>query len=333
MSSSTPALSVVMSVYNAEAYLRPAIESILGQTFTDFEFIIIDDGSSDDSRDIIKSYGDSRIKLLTQDNHGLVYSLNRGIKEAKAAYIARMDADDISHPSRFEEQMKVIASDPDLALVGSIFEMTDEHDRVLATFVPPTSDIDIKRALYLRNPLGHGSMIMAKAAVVAAGGYRDNVGPVEDYDLWIRLYELGGRFQSVPKALYSWRNNPAGVSWTTTEAQQSGAQKLRDELWQDHNLPDARLSRLIMAAYAYAASSGHYGLKLASQYARDQYQLMRASWSHGYGAQAIRQAVVVIAILPFSLAAGLLGLGRWADRRYHTVRHWLGQNLRRWGLR
>jgi glycosyltransferase involved in cell wall biosynthesis len=329
--STKPRLSVVMSVYNGEQYLKLAIDSVLSQTWRDFEFIIIDDGSTDGSQEIIRSYADPRIKLLTQDKHGLVYSLNRGIKAAAAEYVARMDADDISAPKRFEKQMAVLAADPTLTIVGSNYEMIDDAGRMIETVVRLTCDIDIKRQLFSHNPLCHGSVVMDKAAVVAAGGYQD-VGPIEDYELWVRLFEHGARFASIPEALYRWRNNPAGISSSAPERQLKLTHKVRAGLWQRKAPPDPGFWRLVAGAYRYLAVP-RYRWRLAAQYAQDQYALLGLSGRSGALMQAAKLGLVVIAILPFTLAAGAKGVIELAKRRYQFARDQLGLAPRRRGLR
>ena len=110
-----------MPVYNGEKYLQEAIESILNQTFKDFEFIIINDGSTDKTLEIIKSFTDPRIKLITQENRGIIYSLNKGITESRGKYIARMDADDISLPERLEKEYRFLEQNPNYGIVGTTF--------------------------------------------------------------------------------------------------------------------------------------------------------------------------------------------------------------------
>ena len=116
-----PILSMVMGVYNGERFLREAIDSILSQTFSDFEFIIVDDGSTDSSVDIVRSYSDTRIRLyLNESNHGISYTANRGISLARGKYVARMDQDDWSHPDRFRKQIEFLESHPDIDILGTM---------------------------------------------------------------------------------------------------------------------------------------------------------------------------------------------------------------------
>jgi glycosyltransferase involved in cell wall biosynthesis len=134
-----PRISVVMSVYNGEKYLRQAIESILQQTYTDFEFIIIDDGSTDSSREIIQSYDDKRIRLvINEQNIGLTKSLNKGIRLAKGEFIARMDADDISLPQRFEKQVAYLDSHPEVGVLGTYANIIDHRGKIINNIIFPT---------------------------------------------------------------------------------------------------------------------------------------------------------------------------------------------------
>lgn len=125
----SPKVSVVMSVYNGEKYLPETIDSILNQTFKDFEFIIINDGSTDKTAKILTSYDDPRIRIFNQENMGLTKSLNRAISLAKGEYIARMDADDISYPERLKKQVDYLNKNPDIGLVGSKYIRIDKRGR------------------------------------------------------------------------------------------------------------------------------------------------------------------------------------------------------------
>src|SRR5215813_1090725 len=129
MNEDAPKVSVVMPVYNGESYLCEAIESVLAQTFEKFEFVIINDGSTDNSEEIILSYPDERIRLIQQSNRGLVESLNCGLQSSRGAYIARMDADDISAPSRLEAELKMFLSQPSLSMVGTSIKRIDPAGR------------------------------------------------------------------------------------------------------------------------------------------------------------------------------------------------------------
>src|SRR3989344_927550 len=154
-----PSVSVLMSTYNGAVYLRQAINSILNQTFTDFEFIIVDDNSTDNSGEILRSYNDPRIRIIQNNkNIGLTKSLNKGLKEAQGKYIARMDADDVSLLDRLKEQYNFLEAHPTIALVGSWAESMDEYGIVTEIRKVPTDPETIRFELVLRNCFFHSSV-------------------------------------------------------------------------------------------------------------------------------------------------------------------------------
>lgn len=174
-----------MSVYNCEKYLGKSIESILKQTFIDFEFIIIDDCSTDDSYKIIKSYNDERIKVIrNKSRRGLTKNLNTAIAIAKGKYIARQDSDDLSLPQRFETQIKFLEENPEVALVGSSVFLIDHEDRVIGVRKAPQKP---RQVLKQFNAFNHGSVIMRKEAVDRLGGYNELFKYSQDYELWLRF--------------------------------------------------------------------------------------------------------------------------------------------------
>jgi glycosyltransferase involved in cell wall biosynthesis len=142
-------ITVLMPVYNGEKYLREAIDSIFNQTFTDFEFLIVDDGSTDNSVEIINSYQNSRINLVKNDkNEGLVYTLNRGLSLAKGEYIARMDCDDISLPERLKKQIDFLDSNSEIAVVGTWIKVINEKEEPQTTWQYPLKPLEIQWNLY-----------------------------------------------------------------------------------------------------------------------------------------------------------------------------------------
>ncbi len=185
---SAPAVSVVMSVFNGERFLAEAIESILGQTFRDFEFLIVNDGSRDGTAEILERYRgqDARIRIVAHENRGLISALNGGIAQALGRYIARMDADDIAVAERLALQVAYMEQHPEVALLGGAVEFIDEAGRSLGFRSNPTESAEIRGALLDRNVIWHPTVFAKRDAVVAAGGYR-NVPLAEDYDLWLRM--------------------------------------------------------------------------------------------------------------------------------------------------
>lgn len=205
-------LSVVMSVYNGESYLRDAIESILNQTFKDFEFIIIDDGSEDASEDIIRSYDDSRIKFVQQDNAGLPIALNKGIDLAKGEYIVRMDADDISVPDRLKIQFDFMKAHSDVDILGGRACLIDERGKEIGEKIKPTDPMIIKRALEYACPVIHPTYIVRTSVYRKLNGYRSCFPVGQDYDFLLRANDLGMRISNLSKGMLYYRVNTKGTN-------------------------------------------------------------------------------------------------------------------------
>src|SRR6056297_178877 len=167
-----PKVSVLLSVYNGEKYLEKAISSILNQTFSDFEFIIIDDGSSDRSPEIIKSFNDNRIRYFKNEkNIGLVKSLNKGLEKMKGEYIARMDADDICKPTRFEKQVNFLNKNHEVGVLGTAMEIVDHKGSHISNQHFPKDHIIIFWKLFFETAVFHPTIMMRTNIVKKAGGY------------------------------------------------------------------------------------------------------------------------------------------------------------------
>jgi glycosyltransferase involved in cell wall biosynthesis len=207
-----PVISVVMSVYNGQKYLRESIESILGQTYGNFEFIIINDGSTDSTREIILSYNDPRIRLIDNgENIGLTKSLNKGLRIARGEYIARMDADDVSMPARFESQLDFLNHHRDYAVVGTFLKAINEDSKVIFTIEKPIQHADIREFLNKDNCIGHGSAMIRKACLQDVGFYDESIRKSQDYELWLRISQ-NYRLANIPQYLYMWRNHKDNIS-------------------------------------------------------------------------------------------------------------------------
>lgn len=219
----TPKVTVLLPVYNAQRYLREAIESILGQTFTDFEFLIIDDGSTDDSKKIIEKYqkSDGRIRLVSRPNKGFVATLNEGLQEAKADKIVRMDADDISLPERLQKQYDYLQANPDCAVVGCQVRIMDENGAAEGIDPRPLSDRNVKLFLGYGCALSGPTVAFRKDAISKIGGFQESGYPAEDYDCWVRLVssDTSAELANVPDVLYLYRENSQGISLTNKVAQ------------------------------------------------------------------------------------------------------------------
>lgn len=207
-------ISVVMPVYNAERYLDEAIQSILTQTYKDFEFIIINDGSIDNSLKIIKKYQeqDSRIILINRENKGFVYSLNEAIYMAKGDCIARMDADDISLPNRFKEQVQILDTMNNIDVIGCNYQLIDNQSKITGEVKVPITNNDILMSLCYSVPFAHPS-VMIRKSVFDSVKYENN--PTEDYLLWSKIYK-NNNFYNLDKCLFQYRHH-YGSSFSDTK--------------------------------------------------------------------------------------------------------------------
>jgi hypothetical protein len=217
-----PTVSVVMSVFNGERFLAEAIESILNQTFGNFEFIIIDDGSSDGTAGLLSHYQgiDPRVVVHHQPNKGLIASLNTGCGMARGRYIARIDDDDIAFPERLERQVRYLDQNPQIALLGSSFNNIDVAGKLLSTWVLPTGDQTIKKRLFGRRdvPFCHVTLAFRTEVVHAIKGYRAAFVAAEDYDFWLRIAERW-EVANLPESLTNVRRRAQSYSFTHVRQQ------------------------------------------------------------------------------------------------------------------
>ena len=211
--SDRPLVSVVLAVYNGARHLERSLASVTGQRFTDFELIVIDDGSTDGTADILSALqrSEPRAIVVRQDNRGLTASLNRGIAMARGTYIARQDADDESLPERFERQVAWLDAHPSVAAVGTRADVIDGSGAVIGALATAGGQQAVKRGLMtLRTTPVHGSVMMRTEALRTVGGYREAFCLCQEYDLWLRLIS---RFEidNLPDTLYRWRMDRGAV--------------------------------------------------------------------------------------------------------------------------
>lgn len=185
-------ISVIMSVYNGANTLRESIDSVLKQTFDDFEFIIVNDGSVDDTARIIREYEarDNRIIIIEHDNQGLTDSLNVAIKNARGEYIARQDADDVSLPQRFYHQVRLLDKEHRIGFAGCNYALIDEKGSSFDFGCIRNNPDKIAKILAQRNMFCHGSVLFRREVIKRAGGYRAFFKYAQDYDLYLRLIEF-----------------------------------------------------------------------------------------------------------------------------------------------
>jgi len=219
--SDAPLITALMSVYNGERYLRASIDSILRQTFSDFEFLIVDDGSTDGSAEIIRSYQDSRIRIVTNDrNLGLTKSLNRGLALARGEYIARQDADDISLPHRFEKQRQYLQRNTEVLVLGTQATHIDAEGRKFSApgWEYAENEVCIRWICMFESPFLHTSVMMRREPLLRRfGGYNDSCVTSQDFELWTRVvYDSVCR--NLNEKLVCFRSHQASVSANYTSA-------------------------------------------------------------------------------------------------------------------
>ncbi len=200
-----PLVSVLLPVYNGAKYLNEAIESILNQSYQNLEFVIINDGSTDKTEEIIKTYTDKRIRYFKQSNMGLAGTLNKGIGLAQGKYIARQDADDIALPGRIEKQVKFLENNPEYAMVGTHAAIWVEEKPAKKKHLHPSLNESLKFHLLFHNPFVHSSITMKKEIFNELSGYvADNASQPEDYELWCRISRKY-KIHNIPEVLQIYR--------------------------------------------------------------------------------------------------------------------------------
>ncbi len=214
----TPTVSVVMCVYNAERYVAEAIDSILGQTMRDFEFIIVCDASTDGTEAILRRYSerDARIRVSIHPRQGIPAAANYGCQLARGTYIARMDADDIAFPDRLERQVTFLERNPEVGVLGGALEVIDEEGRVTHRRIPPLEDAEIRKLLLHECCIYQPAVMFRSDVFRASGGYRRAFVYAEDYDLWLRLAERC-RLANLPEPLVRYRVHLESVSLTSPQ--------------------------------------------------------------------------------------------------------------------
>lgn len=240
-----PLVSVLMPVYNGARYLREAVDSILDQTYLDFEFIIVDDGSVDDTAAILDSYDDTRIvRLRNETNLGIVPALNRGLSVVRGEYIARMDADDISLPQRLERQIAYMIAHPEVGVVGTWIRLVDVRGQVTGEWTFPVTHGLLRWMLCFGSCLAHPSVMLRASVATSIGGYDESFANSEDRDLWLRASSIT-RLSNLPEILLLYRRHNDSV--TARRRQQERRQT-------SARLSQRAISGLLGSEVSYAAA-------------------------------------------------------------------------------
>ena len=229
-----PTVSVLMPAYNGAEYLPTAIDSILAQRFDDFELLILDDGSTDETPAILRKYAaeDRRIRTFSRTNRGLVASLNELLAHAQGRYVARMDADDSALPDRLSQQIRFLEEHPEVVCVGGFVEFIDDQGRFLkkSTYPPGNKRIQ-ERLLAGFTAICHPTALMRRDSLVRVGGYDEKFSLAEDLDLWLRLGEVG-ELANVEEVVLRYRLHAASVSERAGARQLEVARAACERAWQ-----------------------------------------------------------------------------------------------------
>lgn len=305
MSQDSPAISVVMPAYNAQRYLKPAIRSILAQTFTDFEFIIIDDGSVDRTAEIVRSFRDPRIRLLENgQNRGIVDTLNRGLEAAQGRYIARMDADDKAYPQRFARQFAFMEAHPEVAIAGSCVRKIDSFGLPFEREELPTDHDGILAALFVGGGyvIRHPSFLGRTEVIRAIGGYRKEAEWSEDWDLYVRASKAG-QLANIPEVLLDYRFHGKSVNASKYKTQVENKVRMLAAVRREYGLPEVDPVSIGWDASKPPKARDHRALATAASY-------------NGFGWTALVH-------LAMDTLCGRCGLGEKLDRWRQTYRHFV----------
>ncbi|MEL6775058.1 MAG: glycosyltransferase [Pseudomonadota bacterium] len=303
-SDAPPKLSVAIAAYNAERFLAEALDSVLAQTFSDFELLVHDDGSTDGTLSILERYAqrDARVIVTSGPNRGLAHSLNAMVARARAPLIARMDADDLCLPERFARQVPYFDEDPSLAVLGSGWVLMDEAGRPIKTFSVATEHEQIDSLnLCGRTALAHPSTMIRKAPLIACGGYDETCPCAQDLELWLRIAEHG-TLRNLPEPLIWYRVHDNSVSGQKQQLQQEISRRACEAAWQRRGVEGTYRFRMYRPADPDAPRM-EYTLRYGWDAWREGY---RSTWRH-YALEAMRTD-------PLSRAAWRLALYGWLRR-------------------
>ena len=212
MNTPEPKVTVLMPAYNAERYIADAIRSVLEQTFVDFELLVINDGSTDNTLQIINSFKDQRVAVISQQNKGVSAALNLGLSQARAQYVARFDADDICYPDRLKIQYEFITSYPEYSIIGSAADYVDAEGHYIFTHYPAAHlNEEIQQLKYSVCPFIHSSVMYKKELIISHGGYNEHAYTYEDHFLWVNILK-NEKACNLSKALIKVRLNPGSIT-------------------------------------------------------------------------------------------------------------------------
>ena len=252
-----PEISVILPVYNAEQYIAEAVNSILNQTFNDFECIIINDGSTDNSLTILQELAkkDPRIVLVSRENKGLIATLNEAISHAKGKFIARMDADDIALPLRLEKQYHYLTKNPTVAVLGTGYRFISESGEIGRKRHTLSTFNDVKASLFFGNPIAHPSVMINYQLLGKQYRYKEHYKTIEDFELWCRISQKY-KIENLKEVLLHSRLLATSISGQNIDKQITMAAKV---LWQQTALKSKKSAiKIPQTTYCYSINSANY---------------------------------------------------------------------------
>jgi GT2 family glycosyltransferase len=281
-----------MTSYNPGAYLRPAVESLLAQTFADFELVLVEDGSTDGSKDIARAYAavDPRVRLIDlPKNIGRTPALNKALDASRGEYVAVLDADDVAAPARLAEQIAVLDSRPGVAAVASHIDFINERGEVIGAFRPPTGAVELRNALAYENPLPHSASMFRRDLAKRVGGYPRRYEYAQDLALWIALARHG-ELAMIPEPLVCIREHGTRL----TRAPALALRNFREtvELY--------RSAACSAGVTAQARRRGRLAIALLH------YSLARSMWAEGRSATALEHFTISVSMAPWHACRWLM---------------------------
>ncbi len=230
-----PLVSVVMAAHNAEAFIGQALASMLGQTLRDLEVIVVDDASTDATAELVRGFDDARVVLVSLPaNRGAAAARNVALTRTRGAYVAIMDADDVSRPDRLALQVEFLERHPGVDVVGAQIRVIDTYGRVVARRVYPQGSAAIMRAMPRWNPMAHSTVMARSPALSAAGGYDEQAMAAHDYALWSKLARSGAVFANLPDALVDYRIHGGAIKTTLLRESLRNTLAVQQRYWADH---------------------------------------------------------------------------------------------------
>ncbi|BAY66033.1 family 2 glycosyl transferase [Calothrix brevissima NIES-22] len=307
-------ISVIMPVWNSERYLAEAVESVINQTFTDFELIALNDGSTDQSLQILKNFAqqDQRIKVISYEHQGYSPLLNLGLSMAKGEYIARMDSDDICTPERFEKQVEFLDNHLDYVAVGAqALRIDPEGDPIAYIDFPLDNDAIDTSQMNGKGKIMHPASMIRKKVLLEINGYRPEFEPGEDYDLFLRLAEVG-KLANLPDVLLKYRMHTKNVTVKKKEHHQQVKQQALQEAYERRNLNQKTVPTILIN-------------DSPNQESDFRFLWMEMALSHGFYQSARKNAWLGFQAKPFSqhsIKSLILGFGgiltSYSRKIYHN---------------